>query len=120
MKSSIDRRSFFGLGTAAVGVLGNVVSAAKTETGAGPVVETTSGKIRGVVIDKVNAFKGVPYGASTEGAGRFMPPTKPQPWTEIKDTTRIGHRSPQAHGILEPLPEVGAADRQNPMGEDCL
>ena len=95
-------------------------SSSKPESSEGPVVETTSGKIRGVVVDKVYAFKGVPYGASTAGAGRFMPPVKPQPWTDIKDAKQIGHRSPQQHGILEPLPEVGAADRQNPMGEDCL
>jgi len=119
----IDRRSFLGRGTAAAGVIMGAargLTAAKSESGEGPVVETTSGKIRGVIIDKVYAFKGVPYGASTAGAGRFMPPMKPQPWTDIKDATQIGHRSPQQHGILEPLPEVGAADRQNPMGEDCL
>jgi len=122
-KQKIDRRSFLGRGGAAASVLmgaTKALTAARNESGEGPVVETGSGKIRGVVIDKVYAFKGVPYGASTAGAGRFMPPVKPQPWTEIKDTTQIGHRSPQQHGILEPLPEVGAADRQNPMGEDCL
>jgi para-nitrobenzyl esterase len=121
--NQIDRRSFLGRGTAAAGVLMGAARgllAAKSEGGEGPVVETTSGKIRGVIIDKVYAFKGVPYGASTAGAGRFMPPMKPQPWTDIRDATQIGHRSPQQHGILEPLPEVGAVDRQNPMGEDCL
>jgi len=122
-KQKIDRRSFLGRGGAAASVLmgaTKALTAARNESGEGLVVETGSGKIRGVVIDKVYAFKGVPYGASTAGAGRFMPPVKPQPWTEIKDTTQIGHRSPQQHGILEPLPEVGATDRQNPMGEDCL
>ena len=120
----IGRRSFLSRGTAAASVImggmSSALKAARTEASEGPVVETTSGKIRGVVIDKVNAFKGVPYGASTEATGRFMPPAKPQPWTDIKDTTQIGHRSPQQHGILEPLPEVGSTDRQNPMGEDCL
>src|ERR1700692_1027505 len=123
--NKIDRRSFLGRGAAPAGVvmgagMTRTLAAAKSESSEGPVVETTSGKIRGVVIDKVSAFKGVPYGASTEAIGRFMPPAKPQPWTDIKDATQIGHRSPQQHGILEPLPEVGAADRQNPMGEDCL
>jgi para-nitrobenzyl esterase len=124
-KKPIDRRAFLGRGTAAAGVLlGGVTStlrAAKTEQRAeGPVVQTIAGKIRGTVIDKVYAFKGVPYGATTEGAGRFMPPVRPQQWADVHDCTQIGHRSPQQHGILEPLPEVGAADRQNPMGEDCL
>ena len=126
MKNHIDRRSFLGRGTAAAGVLmggleiTRVLQAAKSEGPDGPVVDTAAGKLRGVVIDKVYAFKGVPYGESTAVTGRFMPPAKPKPWADVKDATQIGHRSPQQHGILEPLPEVGAADRQNPMGEDCL
>jgi para-nitrobenzyl esterase len=117
MKKNIDRRSFLG-GAAALG-LAQALSAAKTESSSGPVVETTSGKIRGTVIDKVNAFKGVPYGASTAGAGRFMPPSKPAAWSDIRDAVEIGHRSPQQPGRLE-IPEVAAMDRQQPMGEDCL
>jgi para-nitrobenzyl esterase len=38
----------------------------------------------------VSAFRGVPYGASTAGSGRFMPPEKPQPWTGVKDTVELG------------------------------
>ena len=122
----MNRRSFLGRGTAAAGALAgglgltSALNAAKEGPGDGPVVETTSGKVRGAVIEKVYAFKGVPYGASTAGAGRFMPPAKPQPWTDVRDATQHGHRSPQQPGILEPLPEVGSMDIQNPMGEDCL
>lgn len=32
-----------------------------------PVVDTTSGKIRGAAVDGIKAFKGIPYGASTAG-----------------------------------------------------
>jgi len=39
-----------------------------------PVIETTSGKIKGVTVSGIAGFKGVPYGASTAGANRFMPP----------------------------------------------
>jgi len=117
---TIDRRAFIGRGTAAGMLMAQALTAATSGAGEGPVAETTPGKIRGALIDNVNAFKGVPYGASTAGAGRFMPPSKPRPWTGVRDATHLGHRSPQQHGILEPLPEVGATDRQNPMGEDCL
>ena len=124
--NKIDRRSFLGRGTAAAGALmggglglTKALMAAKTEPGTGPVADTTSGKIRGVIIDKVYAFKGVPYGASTAGAGRFMPPVKPQPWTGVKDTVEFGHRSPQQPGRLE-IPEVADTSGQGPMGEDCL
>src|SRR5690349_10034626 len=124
--NGMDRRAFLGRGTAAAGLLmggglgiTEVLQAAKTEAGGGPIADTTSGKIRGAIVDKVYAFKGVPYGASTAGAGRFMPPSKPQPWTDVKDTNEYGHRSPQQPGMLE-IPEVAATSGQGPMGEDCL
>ena len=44
-----------------------------------PVVETMSGKLRGAAVDGIKVFKGIPYGASTAGANRFMPPQKPAP-----------------------------------------
>jgi para-nitrobenzyl esterase len=92
-------------------------AAAKSDS-SGPVFDTTSGKIRGTVEDKVSAFRGVPYGASTAGSARFMPPEKPQPWTGVKDTIELGHRSPQGASTL--IPEVAAVDVGEPAGEDCL
>src|SRR5215212_5975689 len=59
------------------------------------VVKTTSGKIRGVVNDRISAFYGVPYGATTAGDGRFMAPRKAQPWTGIRECVEYGPRSPQ-------------------------
>ena len=59
------------------------------------VAEIASGKIRGASSDGLHAFKGVPYGASTAGANRFMPPGKPEPWTGIREASAYAGRSPQ-------------------------
>ena len=62
----------------AAGVCGrNLVIASDTAT----VAETISGKIRGFRRNGDYIFKGVPYGASTAGARRLMPPVKPEPWS---------------------------------------
>jgi para-nitrobenzyl esterase len=59
------------------------------------VVETDSGKIYGYLGDGVITFKGIPYGASTEGSGRFMPPSKPAPWPGVRSALYWGPVSPQ-------------------------
>src|SRR5579862_6613572 len=105
MKSNMDRRAFLAGGSALIGApLTRAFAAPARSDSTGPVAETTSGKIRGTSQDKINAFKGVPYGASTAGSGRFMPPSKPQPWTSVRDTLELGHQAPQiASGLI---PEV--------------
>jgi para-nitrobenzyl esterase len=120
----MDRRSFLGQGSLAAGfVLGatlpKIRAAAKADA-AGSAAVTTSGKIRGAMLEKVHAFKGVPYGVSTEGAGRFMPPAKPQPWTGVRDALELGPASPQMPSNLIPESMAQQPKTDGNGSEDCL
>lgn len=82
-------------------------------------VLTTAGKVRGETADGIHSFKGVPYGAPTAGANRFMPPRKPEPWDGIRDSLEYGPIAPQL--------ARGGAGGANPVdsatgteSEDCL
>jgi para-nitrobenzyl esterase len=95
-----------------------------------PIVETTYGKVRGVVKDGVYSFKGIPYGASTTGANRFMPPQKPVAWSGIRDCLEWGPLAPQpASSGLNPASGMGKdfatffgtqPDSPSSQSEDCL
>lgn len=60
------------------------------------IVETDSGKISGYESSGILTFKGIPYGASTEGENRFMPPAKPKPWAGTRSALHWGWVCPQA------------------------
>jgi para-nitrobenzyl esterase len=65
----------------------------------GTVVETSAGKIRGFKRNGIYIFKGVPYGASTSGANRFMPPASPEPWSGIRNALQYGRVCPNQDSI---------------------
>ena len=86
------------------------------------VVETKHGRIRGVTIDSIKWFRGIPYGADTGGKNRFMPPQEPANWSGIRDCTDWGHLAPQR---VNPNPSVytkyvGWNNYRGGMSEDCL
>jgi para-nitrobenzyl esterase len=100
-------------------VIGSTIPSNTPELGLPPgaqfrVVETDKGKLRGRVCHGLAEFKGIPYGASTTGANRFMPPQPVNPWPGVRDALCLGNQSPQINDDfpywLDP----------SPMGEDCL
>ena len=96
---------------------------ATADAGLALVVETASGKLRGARGDGIHSFKGVPYGASTAGGNRFMPPRPPQPWAGVRDALTYAGHAPQSPNRPKRRPELetilGPADA-TPEGEDCL
>lgn len=88
-----------------------------------PVVEIASGKLRGSMIEGIAAFKSIPYGASTAGANRFLPPRPPQPWAGVRDALDYAGQAPQSRIGAPQRPELvtfsGPPDA-SPETEDCL
>lgn len=59
------------------------------------IATTKYGKIKGFIYKDVYTFLGVPYGASTAGENRFMPPQEPEKWDGIKPALFFGDTAPQ-------------------------
>ena len=78
---------------------GNAVSrtpspGVRVTTGANDIVETSAGKVRGFTRNGVHIFRGIPYGDTTAGENRFLPPNKAKPWTGVRSSTSWGPVSP--------------------------
>ena len=138
MNNNPNRRGFI------AALAGVTVSAAASRFGfatprtsggsSGPIASTEFGKVRGVS-GKVKSFRGIPYGAPTEGAERFGPPKSPVPWKDVRDASHPGPRCLQlpdktlggqnifTSPILGPYFSGGRSDAAmtvEPESENCL
>jgi len=57
--------------------------------------DTIHGKVQGMANSGIKEFKGIPYGATTTGKNRFMPPQKAAGWTGVRECFAYGQISPQ-------------------------
>lgn len=120
LDSTVDRRAV------CKGMLGLAVSTALPLCGCGTraladnVVETTTGKLRGLSDGPIKVFRGIPYGVDTSTT-RFQRCVSPQPWTGERDATQYGAMTPQRN-----RPYTGARALLSSwhipqaMSEDCL
>ena len=86
------------------------------------ITETVTGKVRGYLREGIFTFKGIPYGDTTAGSGRFAPPRAPQPWTGVRSSMHYGPVCPQVpRGIGGQDEEFFLFDYEMGYpGEDCL
>lgn len=82
------------------------------------VVETRSGRVRGVERRGALAFMGIPYARAAAGRLRFAAPQAPEPWAGVRDCAEPGQGAPQRSTMPRWL--QGLAGNPRTTGEDCL
>ena len=84
-----------------------------------PVLSTSLGPVRGTTSEAgdVKIFRGVRYGASTEGM-RFQEAADPEPWRAARDATEFGPDCPQRPS--GDVPAFASWANDLPQSEDCL
>ena len=61
------------------------------------ITQTQYGTVQGYILDDVYTYLGIPYGAPTGGANRFLPPQEPQKWEGVRPALFYGNDAPQGH-----------------------
>ncbi|MGC1295178.1 MAG: carboxylesterase/lipase family protein [Alloacidobacterium sp.] len=87
-----------------------------------PIVATSAGRVVGYLRNGICTFQGIPYGDTTEGASRFMPPAKPKPWNGVRSSRQHGPVAPQAAraGWANDEEAFMFSWDDGIQGEDCL
>jgi para-nitrobenzyl esterase len=130
----MSRRDFLGRASAAAFSSYALLESSWAQSPQFVIAETSFGKIRGIQTRGIRIFKGIPYGANTTGANRFMPPVDPASWTGVRDALEYGRSAPQrdpsppkhtASGTASNGPSIlralgASGEKPTGEGEDCL
>lgn len=86
-----------------------------------PVVRTETGSVRGITLDSVSVFRGLPYGSDTGGNSRFRSAQPPSQRAGVLDALDNGPTAPQPHpGASAVPPHLEWIFDSEPRGENCL
>ncbi|QNN53988.1 carboxylesterase/lipase family protein [Nocardioides mesophilus] len=80
------------------------------------VVKTAHGEVRGLEVDGVHAFLGMPFAAPVAGANRLRPPQPVESWDGVRNADRFGASPPQ----VAPPESAGTEWDTTSTGADCL
>jgi len=122
MKTSQSRRQFLKQTSIVLGASAPFLRIGLSAQTNSVTADTSLGRIRGIDSQGIKIFKGVPYGASTAGKNRFMPPVSPQKWTGVRDALNFGRSAPQTEpGSRQAPSDLAVAAAGLPAeSEDCL
>ena len=86
------------------------------------IAQTKYGKVQGFILQGIYNYRGIPYGATTAGKNRFMPPQEPAPWDNIFPAVWWGNSAPQIMDNRYGNAMQSFADHWNydDVSEDCL
>jgi para-nitrobenzyl esterase len=86
------------------------------------VTDTIYGKVQGYILRDVYHFLGIPYGADTSGANRFMAPNKHKLWDDVFPAVWWGNTAPQNMENRYAYRYQSFADHWNydDVSENCL
>lgn len=79
----------------------------------GVTVQCPAGTLRGVRMEDIDVFTGIPFGQATGGPARFLPPRPAADWKGVLDATRPARIPPQAPSPFFPV-------LPGEPSEDCL
>ncbi len=86
------------------------------------IANTKYGKVQGFMLRGIFNYRGIPYGANTGGANRFMPPREPESWDDVYPAVWWGNSAPQLMEGRYANAYSSFVDHWNydDVSEDCL